>query len=286
MANKVATTKTPAQRREEAEQLHESITAQLEELTSTDGWARFLALAVGFHQYSLSNLILILAQRPGATRVAGFRQWQTRGRQVRKGEKGIRIFGYAVKRIEAETEGDEDAGRIWFPILTVFDITQTDPIEGPESELDVAPRLTGDDPSGIYEAVTAWLTREGWAVARAALGGEDGRTSVGPSGKTVTIEQTLESAHAALTVLHEAGHALMHSEVTDYHQHRGLYETEAESVGYITAGVLGLDTSRNSIGYIATWTHGDTALVKLTAERVLATTRTILDHITEPGENT
>jgi hypothetical protein len=38
------------------------------------GWSRFLAIATGFHHYSLSTVLLILSQRPDATRVAGFRQ--------------------------------------------------------------------------------------------------------------------------------------------------------------------------------------------------------------------
>lgn len=77
----------------------------------------------------------------------------------------------------------------------------------------------------------------------------------------------------------------MHAELDDYHEHRGLYETEAESVAYIVAGVLGLDTSTKSIGYIAGWTNGDLATVKATATRVLATARTILDSITETDDS-
>jgi hypothetical protein len=46
---------------------------------------------------------------------------------------------------------------------------------------------------------------------------------------------TTSPAHAAVTILHEAGHATMHADLTDYHQHRGIYETEAESVAYVTA---------------------------------------------------
>ena len=78
---KIKSRKTAEERRAEADTLHESIGLQLEELTSTEGWARFLKFATGFHGYSLSNVLLILSQRPEASRVAGFRQWQTRGRR-------------------------------------------------------------------------------------------------------------------------------------------------------------------------------------------------------------
>ena len=52
----------------------------------------------------------------------------------------------------------------------------------------------------------------------------------------------------------------------------------------IVAGVLGLDTSSKSIGYIAGWTDGDLETVTSTATRVLATAQTILDGITEDDE--
>lgn len=279
---KIKTRKTADERRAEADRLHESIGSQLEALTSTEGWATFLRLATGFHRYSLSNVLLIQSQRPDATRVAGFRQWQARGRQVRKGERAIKIFGYSTKRIEPDENSDDDESttRVYYPVLSVFDISQTDPIDGIDEVPDLAPRLTGDDPTGIYDATAAWLTEQGWTVTREALNGEDGSTSIDGSRK-VRIHDDLSPAHAAVTILHEAGHALLHSTITDYHQHRGIYETEAEAIAYVTAGVLGLDTSANSIGYIAGWTRGDADAVKATAARVLETVRTILDGITD-----
>ena len=72
-------------------------------------------------QLRLNNVLLILSQRPTASRVAGFCHWQERGRQVRKGERAIKIFGYATKRIEGE-DGEEER-RPYFPILSVFDAT-------------------------------------------------------------------------------------------------------------------------------------------------------------------
>lgn len=45
-----------------------------------------------FHTYSFGNVLLILRQNPEATTVAGYRTWQTLGRQVRKGERGIQIL--------------------------------------------------------------------------------------------------------------------------------------------------------------------------------------------------
>lgn len=281
ITTKIKTRKSADERREEADQLHESIGSQLEELTSTEGWVKFLQVATGFHRYSLSNLLLILSQRPDASRVAGFRQWQERGRQVRKGERSVKIFGFATKRIDAAEEGDEETRRPYFPILSVFDVSQTDSIDGEEIP-ELAPRLIGGDDAGIYDAASSWLIGQGWNIERAATGEANGFTQHGP--RSITIHDELQPAQAAATMLHEAAHALMHAEATDYHEHRGIYETEAESVAYIVAGVLGLDTSSKSIGYIAGWAEGDVETVKATATRVLATARTILDGITEPDD--
>jgi hypothetical protein len=58
-----------------------------------------------FHRYSLHNVCLIVAQRPSATRVAGFHTWRSVGRFVRKGEKGIAILAPIVRRRREESAG-------------------------------------------------------------------------------------------------------------------------------------------------------------------------------------
>src|SRR3954466_8259986 len=52
----------------------------------------YLDAQATFHQYSFGNVLLILSQKPDATRVAGYHTWKSLGRQVRRGEKGIRII--------------------------------------------------------------------------------------------------------------------------------------------------------------------------------------------------
>jgi hypothetical protein len=73
--------------------LHEQISDGVAALVQSDGWRAMLDTAAKFHSYSLGNLLLIGAQAPQATRVAGFRSWQSLGRQVRKGERGHRDPG-------------------------------------------------------------------------------------------------------------------------------------------------------------------------------------------------
>ena len=62
-----------------------------------------------FHKYSFGNCLLIQAQMPNATHVAGFHAWLKLGRHVRKGEKGIVILAPMVGK-KRNSEGlDEDA---------------------------------------------------------------------------------------------------------------------------------------------------------------------------------
>jgi hypothetical protein len=49
-----------------------------------------------FSSYSLNNQILILLQRPLASRVAGFQTWRKLGRHVVKGAKGIAILAPCI----------------------------------------------------------------------------------------------------------------------------------------------------------------------------------------------
>lgn len=97
-----------------------------------EGTEEFEEFAGHFAKYSLRNQMLIFMQNPNATGVAGYRAWQAEGRQVRKGEKGIMIFGPAKKKvIEEERNGKMEKRTISFPppVVTVFDISQTEKIE-------------------------------------------------------------------------------------------------------------------------------------------------------------
>src|SRR4051812_27704456 len=60
-------------------------------IQESDLFHRYLAAQARFHHYSWGNVLLIMAQRPEATRVASYRTWPSLHRQVRRGETGIRI---------------------------------------------------------------------------------------------------------------------------------------------------------------------------------------------------
>lgn len=91
--------------------------------------ARMNTTTIEGHAVSVHNACLVAAQNPAATILGGFHQWLKAGRQVRKGEHGLMIW---APRMVGRTRGDEltDATpgeRRGFIMVTVFDVSQTDP---------------------------------------------------------------------------------------------------------------------------------------------------------------
>src|SRR5690606_14159723 len=136
-------------------------------------------------------------------------------------------------------------------------------------------RLTGDDPTGIYDAMSAHMAAQGWTVTREAILGETNGYTTLDGTRLIVVDETLTPAQAAKTMLHEAAHATLHADADgtadpgEYVAHRGRMECEAESVAYVLAGLVDLDTSAYSVGYVTTWTKGDVETIRATAENVL-----------------
>lgn len=80
--------------------------------------------------YSERNALLIVMQRPSATVIHGYREWLSNGRQVKKGQRGIRILAPAGQARGEVTQEHPDGkpGRQFFRLISVFDIGQTEEI--------------------------------------------------------------------------------------------------------------------------------------------------------------
>ena len=152
-----------AQRDERMSALLQQLEAGVAAIQTSDDFTRYLRTAATFHQYSPNNVLLILSQRPDATRVAGYKTWQSLGRQVKKGEKAIYIFAPRPYRVTTEDEQGEEQTRegLTFRSVPVFDITQTEGDPIPTLE---APLLTGDDSAQTYVALATFATRHGLTV--------------------------------------------------------------------------------------------------------------------------
>ena len=151
---------------ERIEELRKDIETGVKELRNSGTWQRYLDFMGRFHQYSWNNILLMLMQSNGnSSLVAGFRQWQTRGRVVRKGEHGMKIFGFSTRTVKDEDgnpqldENGDPIQKVWYPILTVFDVSQTDPIDKETDTIEqMKPsELEGADALGLVGRMTAWL---------------------------------------------------------------------------------------------------------------------------------
>ena len=78
---------------EKVKAITDQLEAGIQALFESDKFKQYLKTLSKFHDYSLNNTILIAMQKPDATLVAGYTAWQKQfGRQVQKGENGIRIL--------------------------------------------------------------------------------------------------------------------------------------------------------------------------------------------------
>jgi antirestriction protein ArdC len=284
------------------EALHTQLVDAVADLATSDGWARMLTAAARFHDYSPSNILLICAQRPGATRVAGIRTWNALGRRVTKGEHGIAILAPCIYRAApGETAAahpgpampstargpeplgptaDRDAPRQLrrFKVVHVFDVTQT---EG-EPLPDVEPAsLTGAEPEGLWDHLAGLTRDDGYRIERGPCGpGANGYTDF--TARLVRIRDDVDPAQAVKTLAHELGHIRADHEhrFTDYANSaacRGRAEVEAESIAYLITTQAGLDSASYSVPYLASWSNGDADLLRESMTRVVAVARAVTD---------
>jgi hypothetical protein len=266
---------------------HAMLAEGIAELTRSEEWMAMLAAAARFHQYSWRNCLMILQQFPGATQVAGYRSWQAMGRQVRKGEPGIRIWAHFDYRTGDDDSESPAAGeepdrqrRDGWKIEHVWDITQTggDPL--PES---VKPALLeGEAPDGMWEALAGQVTALGYCLVREAdprIPAANG--SVTPSERTVRVRADLTPSQAVKTLAHELGHIRCGHIEASCTDPRSRAEVEAESVAFLVCHAMGFDSSAYTLPYIAGWADAGKEIetVSLTAQLVVTTARLILDDM-------
>ncbi len=233
------------------ERLHAGVKALLE----AGEWKAALEAQRRFHPYSFRNVLLIFAQRPDATRVAGYTTWKALGRQVKKGEHGIIILAPMV----GKAEDGEKAVR-GFRAAHVFDLSQTEGLELPQRP--EPQQLEGDEAkSALYSTLLeGWLFSQGYILERCALPlGASGMYHAGT--RKICLLPNLSPLQALKTLLHEASHALMHGPCKDA-QDRQRAELEAESCAYLVCAELGLDASRYSFAYLAQWASAPEALLE------------------------
>jgi hypothetical protein len=204
--------------------------------------------------------MLIARQKPDATNVAGIRTWNSLGRFVKRGEKGILILAPMVglrrsrqneiaTDIETDNAADErkpEQQLIGFRAVYVFD-SQT---EG--KELPTLTEVQGDV-SGYCERLFGFVQSQGVELNYS----ERIAPAKGLShGGKITLLSGMQPAEEFSTLVHEIGHEMLHRGDRRTLTTKKVRETEAEAVAFVVCQAVGLQTGTSSADYIQLW-HGD-----------------------------
>jgi len=216
------------------------------------------------HQYSASNVWLILLACPDATHVAGFNAWKKIGRYVKRGEKGIAILAPTFYR---ENPDDEESPKILrgFRVVHVFDFAQTDGQPLPEPPNWKSPEKNLELQMKLFD----FAEQNGIQVTIKELEGETQGISTGGS-------IVLSPEAGTKTLIHEITHELLH-QVENTQLSIAEKELEAESVAYVVCKHFGLNRLK-SPNYIAL--HGaSTKELVLQMDRITNTANAIISAI-------
>jgi hypothetical protein len=223
--------------------LNTIIKGHLEELAKatdkarvSEEMVRYLEFCAKFHQYSPSNIWLILMAKPEATHVAGYTAWKKLGRYVKQGEKGIKILAPHFWK-EEDREGNEKE-RIGFHVTNVFDVSQTDGESLAEQPNWKSPEKNRE----LQNKLIDFAESNGIKVTIEPLSGETQGVSMG--GRIV-----LSPEAGVKTLVHEIAHELLHQVEKDQFS-RQIKEMEAESIAYVVCSYFGL-LNLSSPNYLA-----------------------------------
>ena len=293
------TAEKPAEKLKEiTDRLEQGIT----ELFDSERYKEYLRVMSKFHNYSFNNTLLIAMQKPDASLIAGFTAWKNQfQRNVKKGEKGIKIIAPSPFKIKQETEKIDPQtqkpviGRDGKPVteekeitipaykvVSVFDVSQTEGKELPDIAVDA---LTGDVEQ--YSDFFAALEK----TSPVPIGFE--KIEGGAHGyyhledKRIALDEGMSELQTLKTAIHEIAHAKLHdidlNAPKDEQQprvDRRTREVEAESVAYTVCQHYGLDTSDYSFGYVAGWSSGrELAELKSSLETIRSAAADIINSI-------
>ncbi len=226
------------------------------DIQESENFKQFLLTMSKFHDYSIGNLILIMVQKPEATRVAGFKTWKDLGRWVKKGEKGIAILapcfppkGEKEKRDEEDEEEEIEVNPVYFKVVHVFDISQTEGKPLPEFEV---PVLTGEANEDLFTYLLYLMKRQSVTVSFDPQPDIDPRVKGYYSHEGIWIRPEESRAQQLKTLLHEIAH--YYSENV-FRIPRADAETIAESVAFVVGAHFGFDTGVRSFSYVAIWSE-------------------------------
>ena len=294
----VLTSEKPA---EKLKEITDRLEQGIAELFDSERYKEYLRVMSKFHNYSFNNTLLIAMQKPDASLVAGFSAWKNNfGRNVMKGQKGIKIIAPSPFKIRQEVEKIDphtqkpiigkdgkpvtEEKEIKIPaykVVSVFDVSQTEGKELPDIAVD---ELTGD--VDRYKDFFAALEKTSPVpIAFENIeGGSHGYYHL--EDKRIAINEGMSELQTLKTAIHEIAHAKLHDidlnapKDEQPRVDRRTREVEAESVAYTVCQHYGLDTSDYSFGYVAGWSSGrELSELKSSLETIRSAAAEIINSI-------
>jgi antirestriction protein ArdC len=227
----------------------QALEAKITAFRTSQEFLDFLKTMCRFHRYSFHNQMMILAQKPDATRIAGFRTWKKLGRYVKRGEKGIMIFVPIIcHREDSQDKDDEESQEqpeeevTYFKTGYVFDISQTEGKPLPQISLAVE-----DQGAALYDSCLKLADKHGITVDVVS-----GLKHYGVSkGGAVLLREAANKTAMAATLIHELAHERLHQKKREQTLDKETKELEAETVAYLVCSHFGIDVPSHK--YLATW---------------------------------
>ena len=258
-----------------------NIKLSIEQLESghSEALTNYLTAMSRFHQYSFGNVMEIARQMPTATRVAGFWTWKNLGRNVKAGQKGIRILAPIVgvrRKKDAEANKDitkqNERALLGFRNAYVFDISQTDGVDLPSLH-----EVSGD-PGENIDRLAAFVKSKGIQLVYNA----NISPALGMSyGGRIAILPGQSKAETFSTLVHETAHELLHRSERRTATTKTVRETEAEAVAFVVGKAVGLVNDNASASYIQLY-HGNASLLAESLEVIQQTASVILIALEPP----
>ena len=239
----------------DAKGLNEHLKIGLKEYVNSDQYKKYLDTISKFHNYSRRNIDLIHQQKPDATLIAGAKKWnESFGRYINKGEKGFTIYApseYKVKDLNGDFVLDKDGkvktGTRFIPVK-VFDVSQTNGKELSLNSVELENNV--ENYVDIYKALKEIADKDNISIVfvdKELMPRAYG--SYTPAKNKIELRKGMGQGDTLSTLIHELAHAKYQSKNSTTEEY-ALNELHAESIAYVTSKYLGLDTSKQSFGYL------------------------------------
>jgi len=286
-----------------AKAIIEDLHQKVEAFEDSEKLKNYLDFSSRFINRSMNNQFLIFFSNPHATYVKGYKQWIDDHKRIVVACTVCRSFKNAEctceertapKRIEQLAPMTKKTGEIikvngedkeeeilFFRVVYVFDVADTEALEGGEEIPKLVDWVTGETDEEITQRFIKIVEDNGFNFRYDSWSSKDLNGWTDFTNKEVVVSSDRPEAQQLKTIIHEIGHMFAHAEDREFNMTdpRPLREVEAESIAYTVANMLGLDTSSYSVGYVAGWSSNDKETLHQSMKAVLKTVQLIMDKM-------